>query len=121
MNSVSYIGAAYGNLAWLDYRVGNITKAELQAKEALAIWGDYQYPFKWLAHWVLIAIYLDRDEIAQAIESVCALLDEKQQRLPDDVTATLEKAVGNWEAGWIDVTRMGLTEVVEKAQEWGYL
>ena len=121
LNSDAYIGAAYGNLAWLDYRDGHFSKAEMQAKEALTTWGDYQYPFKWLSHWVLVAIYLDHDELDRAVQSVRVLLDPKQQRLPDDVTAALEQSLQNWKVGKIDSAGKALIKAVELAKQRGYL
>ena len=96
-------------------------QAERQALEALSVWGDYQYPFKWLANSVLLAIYLDREQLDKAIESLNAMLDLKQQRLPDDLTAALEQSVQSWEENQVNTTRDALIKAVELAKGRGYL
>ena len=122
MNSVAYMGAAYGNLAWLDWRDQQFDQAERQAQKALSVWGDYQYPFKWLATlgftWpsTLIASSLIKPSSLLYI-----LLDPKQQRLPDDLTAALEQSVLSWEENQVNKTQDALNKAVELAQKWGYL
>ncbi len=121
LNSVTYIGAAYSNLAWLDWRDQQFDQAVRQAQKALSVWGETQYPFKWLAYWVLLVIYLDRDQLDKAIESINAMLDLKQQRLPDDLTAALEQSVLSWEENQVNTTRDALIKAVELAKGRGYL
>ena len=121
LNSVVYIGAALGNLSWLDWQERAFDRAESQAQEALSAWGNLPYPFKWLAHWVLLAGYLDRDHLERAAASASALLDPTQQRLPDDLTAALVEAVNSWEGGRIDPARKALQKTVDLARRGGYL
>ena len=121
LNSVAYVGASYGNLAWLDWKDHNFDQAERQASEALSVWNDYPYPFKWLANWVLMAIYLDRDQLGKTIDTANLLLDPKQHRLQVDITMALESGIKNWEVQNIEKTRESLEIAVNLAKKWGYL
>ena len=121
LNSVAYVGASYGNLAWLDWKDHNFDQAERQASEALSVWNDYPYPFKWLANWVLMAIYLDRDQLGKTIDTANLLLDPKQHRLQVDITMALESGIKNCKVQNIEKTRESLEIAVNLAKKWGYL
>jgi len=121
LNSAVYIGASYGNLAWLDWKAHKFDQAERRATEALSVWEDYHYPFKWLANWVSMAVYLDRDQLGKAIEAANLLLDPKQHRQPDVITMALEKGMKYWEIEDIEKSREFLEHAVNLAKKWGYL
>jgi tetratricopeptide (TPR) repeat protein len=117
----AYIGAAYSNLAWLDWKDHKFDRAVDHAQTGVSIWGDYPYPFKWLAHWVLIAIHLHRNDLVRSVESARVLLDPKQQRMPDDMISAINGVVESWENGRVESTRKALKKAIELAQQRGYL
>jgi hypothetical protein len=114
-----YLGVVAANQAWLDYLDGRWARASAGAQKALEQWQGYSYPFHWLAHWPLLAVA--RDEPAAAVASAKAMLDPEQQRLPNDVTRTLSRAVDAWEAGDPDIAREALKQAAVLARNHNYL
>jgi DNA-binding SARP family transcriptional activator len=121
LDIASYIAAAHSNLAWLDWRDRKLVQAEREAQKALALWGEFSHPFKWTAHWILCDIRLNRDQLADAVESARAMLHPAQQRLPDNVTAALEGAVRSWQEQDVGNARRFLEQAVGLARAKGYL
>jgi hypothetical protein len=117
----NYIGVAQANQAWLHYREGLVDSARRQAQTALATWGEEPfYPFQWLAQWLILAVTLEHGQISQAVEAAGAMLHSAQQRLPDDVTENLKRAVHKWDEGQEESTRRALWQSMKLAQELGY-
>jgi DNA-binding SARP family transcriptional activator len=116
-----YIGVARANLAWLDYRAGRMTAALDNGRAALEQWQSFDYPFHWLAHWPLLAIQLSQDNVAEAVDHARAMLDPVQQRLPDLLTAHLERAIQAWQDDHTGAAHQRLEQALELAQELGYL
>lgn len=114
-------GVTHANLAWLRWRDGMTDGAQAEAKQALALWGDYPYPFRWLANWVLLAVHEERREPAGAVEQAQAILHPSQRRQPGNLPAVLEAAVRAWRDGKPDETRTALQRAIELAQAEGYL
>jgi DNA-binding SARP family transcriptional activator/tetratricopeptide (TPR) repeat protein len=78
--------SANASLAWLAWRRGDVVAAEESLREVIDIWQHYEvYPFQWLAIWPLVDILLGQGKPDDAIPFVKMLLDEMQQRLPDDL------------------------------------
>jgi hypothetical protein len=121
VESIYYKAVTQANNAWLNYRDGKSQSAQELAQAALAIWGGSTYPFRWLAYWVLLAIALHEDRFEEAIEAARAMLDPKQQRLPDGLTIALEGAVRAWEEGKPEEAGEALQRAVELAQAARYL
>jgi DNA-binding SARP family transcriptional activator/predicted ATPase len=116
-----YIAAARAQLAWLQWKKGNLTEAEHAARDAVDLWAQLPHPFKWYAYWILCAVQLSQNRIKDAVEAARALLHPSQQRLQDDVTSALERAVECWETGNTPKARTVLKQATELAQERGYL
>jgi DNA-binding SARP family transcriptional activator len=92
----NYVGAAYANLAWLEWKSNNLRLARQYATHALDIWQKDSYParyaFEWLARLPLIAIALTENNISEAHSHVHILLHESQQRMPSDIETPLQQA-----------------------------
>ena len=94
-----YRAAAHANLATRHWRAGQVEAAQAEAERALALWGDYPYPFRWLAHWVLLAVHTGRGELAEAVAQAQAILHPSQRRQPGELPETLVAAAAAWDAG----------------------
>ncbi len=116
-----YIGVSQANIAWLHYRAGEWQAAQKQAETAVSSWAKTMYPFQWLAHWLLLAIARRQNRLPEAIAAARAMLDVKQQKLPDEVEAALVTAVSAWEADDEVTVRDGLETAVALAAQHGYL
>jgi tetratricopeptide (TPR) repeat protein len=125
-----YIGTAHANLAWVEWREGNLGQAEANGRTALELW--QQLPashsscsFQWTALWPLMGVALvsghSAEAVSEASEFARALLEPMQQRLPDVLTAALEKAVEAWGKGASETARTFLDQAFESAQALGYL
>ncbi len=93
LDAQTYIGAARANQAWVAWRRGQARQAETRARAALALFAP-TYPFQWLALMPLITLLYQKNELAEAIVHARALLEPIQLRLPDELTARLERAIG---------------------------
>lgn len=79
------------------------------------------YPFQWQALWPLVGVALAQGREDEAWAHVQALLEPKQQRLPDGLDAALEAAVQAKAQGRAGAARSHLGRAMELAQELGYL
>jgi tetratricopeptide (TPR) repeat protein len=127
---LEYVGTAHANLAWVAWREGNLDQAEANGRTALDVWhqlpaGHSSCSFQWTALWPLAAVILAQAQHTEAVSEASgfarALLEPTQQRLPDALTAILEKAVEAWEGGASETARTYLDQAVELAHELGYL
>jgi hypothetical protein len=116
-----YRAAAHANLAAQEWREGQLEAAQTEAKRALGLWGDYPYPFRWLACWVLLAVHTAREELAEAVAQAQAVLHPSQRRQPGELPDTLAAAAAAWEAGEQDAALTALQRSLELAQSAGYL
>ena len=116
-----YRAAAHANLAALHWRNGLVEVAQAEAERALALWGDYPYPFRWLACWVLLAVHTAREELAEAVVQVQAIQHPSQRRQPGKLPEMLAVAASAWEAGDQDAALTALQRSLELARAAGYL
>lgn len=121
LNTPFYLGAAQANRAWLSFRAGSLNVAQAEAQQAVTLWGQGSYPFKWLALWILLAIALQRQALSEAIAAAGAMLDPTQHQLPDELTDLLELAVRAWQSGEAKATQARLAQAVDLAHKYGYL
>ncbi len=84
---VDYIGAARAHLAWTALRRGDHEGVVEHGRAALELWRSlpYDYPLQWTARLPLLAVG------GEAHEHARALLDDKQQRLPDPLSSSLAR------------------------------
>lgn len=118
-----YIGAAYGNLAWLAWREGDFSGVAEFGGQALGAWAQLvaDYPFVWVARWPLLGAALLEGTIAALAEHIRALLDERQQRPPPAIEPVLLAALKAAETGAIEEARAHVEAVFVPARELGYL
>ena len=118
-----YLGIARANLAWVAWREGNLTEAQVNGRTALEIWRarPVEYVFCWLALWPLIGVELAQNRLAEAIDYARLLLAPEQQPLPEALRAGIEAALQVWDAGRTDMAHTYLQSTTTSAQEMGYL
>ena len=90
-----YIGVAHANQAWLAYHDGAMDRAASEALYALSQWRKPAYPFHWLACWPHLAAAIDREDLTTAVAQARAMLTPEQQRLPEEIEAALQAALGH--------------------------
>jgi DNA-binding SARP family transcriptional activator len=115
-----YAGVAHAQQAWLHWRAGDHAAARAEAEQAATLWGDYPYPFRWLGHWVLLAVHSDRGALAEAVQQAQAILHPSQRCQPGELPAALEAAVRAWPQD-VDAAGAALRRAIELAQSEGYL
>jgi hypothetical protein len=118
---VDYVAAARSNLAWLAWCARSLSEAEQGIVEALELWRPLPlaYPFQWMALLPLMALRLEVGRGAEALDAVRALLDERQQRLPEELTAALAQALeASREPNGMAAS---LARAIELAGRMGYL
>ncbi|MFW6097846.1 MAG: ATP-binding protein, partial [Chloroflexota bacterium] len=120
-----YLGVAEALRAWLMWKARDIETAEEHGRAALRQWEAVKsppYPMEWLARLPLLAIALERADsnphLSDVREQARAMLVSPQQRLPDALTAALERVVV---ADTPSATVINLQEACHLAQEHGYL
>jgi class 3 adenylate cyclase/tetratricopeptide (TPR) repeat protein len=121
-NMLEYISTAKANLAWVKWYMGNLSEAQENGRIALEIWqqAPLVYPFKWTALWPLISVAHVQYQVSEAVDYARTLLEPAQQRLPDALTALLEKAIKSWEGGETETAHTYLNQAIELAQELGW-
>jgi tetratricopeptide (TPR) repeat protein len=121
-----YIAIAKANQAWAAWHVGDLIQTQELGRAALELWrqlpvGHASAPFQWLALWPLIARALRDGELSLAVDHARALLDPTQQRVPDALSASLERATQAWESGAPESARAVLHQSLALAQQMRYL
>jgi tetratricopeptide (TPR) repeat protein len=121
-NMLEYISTAKANLAWVKWYAGNLTEAQENGRTALEMWqkAPLVYPFKWTALWPLISVAHVQYQVSEAVDYARTLLEPAQQRLPDALTALLEKAIKHWDGGETETAHTHLNQAIELAQEQGW-
>lgn len=90
----SYGAAAKGHLSWVAWRTGDLDKARTLAAEALREIGEAGYsPFEWQARWTLLGLGLLDENWYEASRQAEAMLDQSQQKMPDDLEELLRRLV----------------------------
>ncbi|MCG3118982.1 MAG: Serine/threonine-protein kinase PknD [bacterium] len=124
---IEYLATAKANTAWVAWREGNLPEVNTNGQAALAAWqqlpaGHASTAFRWTALWPLIGVSITQDQISEAIAYARGLLDSSQMmRVPEALTAVLEKAINTWQGGDAKETCTNLTQALELAQKMGYL
>ena len=77
--------------------------------------------FKWTAIWPLMGIAITDDNKLKAFEYAKMLLEPKQKRLPEALTAALKKAIVHWETGQNDKASIAFKESLQLAREMAYV
>ena len=117
-----YVGAAHGNLAWIAWRSSDLPGCERASAAAISVWREGQsYPFRWCAHLPRLAAALARGDVSTALESAEALLDTRQQRLPEALSESLAAALGAPERAEPDAARTHLERALAAAARSGHM
>jgi hypothetical protein len=120
VNMVEYIATAKANLAWIALRDENLEEAKQLALAAYETWRGLKivYPFFGLGLWPLIAIHVHENRLQDAIDYLAPMLEPSQQKLLDEVTAQMERAI----AATTDEERLScLRACMSWAEKEGYL
>ncbi|MGE5261769.1 MAG: ATP-binding protein [Acidobacteriota bacterium] len=121
-----YIGTAKANQAWIAYRAEDSARAKELGSGALETWHQLppthaSLPFQWLALMPLIAVAMDEQQLGVAVDYTRVLLDPKLQRLPDDLAASLEQAVHDWDTSAQKSAHQHLQQSLTLARQLRYL
>jgi DNA-binding SARP family transcriptional activator/predicted ATPase len=112
----NYQGVALANLAWLAYKQGYMDQAEQLAENAMPLLRRVGYPFEWLADLLLASVAMQRGQLRRAQEHLVATLHPSQQRLPEELEASLNEAVNPNGVP----TRKAIQQALETASRLGY-
>ena len=117
-----YVAAAKATMAWVAWRDERLEDVVRLADEALGLWRStvVSYSYYWLCLWPLVAVRLRRGQTAEGVEAARQLLPPPQQRLPDELEAEVQAAVGAWEGGARKLAREHLSKAVELAKRLRY-
>jgi tetratricopeptide (TPR) repeat protein len=118
-----YVAMAKANQAWLAWRAGSREEAKVGAKAALELWEQSAliYPFQWAAVWLLVAVALEERALSEAIDLSERLLDPTQQRLPEDLSLSIERAGHAWTSSNPERAQQELSAAIESASRLGFL
>ena len=93
-----YVATARANQAWLAWLGGDLAAVETHGAAALALWaqlpvGHASAVVQWTALWPLAGAALRSGNLTAAIQHARALLEPPQQRLRDELTTLLKRAI----------------------------
>jgi tetratricopeptide (TPR) repeat protein len=120
-----YVATATANQAWVAWHRGDMTQAETRGRTALEQWtqlppGHATACFQWTALWPLIGVALRQGETSRAVAFARLLLQPTQQRLPSNLTTSLETAIRALEGGDLDRANVSLARAMAWAEHTGY-
>ncbi|WP_437576552.1 serine/threonine-protein kinase [Sorangium sp. So ce887] len=120
---MDYVGAARANLGWVALCESDRMGAASRLQTALETWRllALAYPFQWMALLPLMAIELDAGRIDEAVEHARALIEPKQQRLPDSLAVPLGEATLAARDARAADARAHLDRAIEAAKRLVYL
>jgi hypothetical protein len=80
-------------MAWVHFRDGDSVAARREAEGALRTWRAHpvNYPFRWCANIVLLALALEQEDRDGLARAATELTDPMQQALPPELAAALAK------------------------------
>lgn len=118
-----YAAVADANEAWLAWREGDPSSAQVKASAALDAMNAWSlvYPFLWVALWPLVGTAVAQGETEQAVGHARAMLQETQQLVAEPPRGDLETAIAAWEAGSETLAREHLERAVTAAMGLGFL
>ncbi|RYZ09175.1 MAG: serine/threonine-protein kinase PknK [Myxococcales bacterium] len=113
-----YIGAAQASLGWLALRRGDLPVARELCEAGIESWNGAMpssFPFRWMALWPMLALpTLEPDSIDTLAR---ALLDESQQRLPQELEAHVRATL----SAPLAEKRSSLAHALQLATSLGYI
>jgi tetratricopeptide (TPR) repeat protein len=115
----TYVAMAWANQAWLALREGDLAQAEAHALAAMKIWQEERTPppLQWAALWPLLAVALSKKRLDAAVDYARALLDPRQQKLPETLIAALEQSILLFDEGRTEASTEHLRRGMQLAEE----
>lgn len=88
---IPYIGVSLACEAWVLWKSGDMAGARRSSDEACVRWSKAQhaFPFQWLAKFILLDFHYLNDDFHAAARILSDMLDKHQQRLQDEVDASM--------------------------------
>jgi adenylate cyclase len=93
------LGIGLANQAWSLMRHGRGAEARAAATEAAAIWAKEPWLIKWLAHWPLLSVAIDDEDVSAALEHCKTMLAPYQYDMGEDIVAGLREGCEAAERG----------------------
>lgn len=116
-----YLAIAAANRAWAAWRRGDQDVAHTHAAEAIHL-GQMlpaKYPMEWTVRLPLLAMALERGDLAEATEQADELVDGTW--LGEEYGQAVQEARAAYQSGETEVTRERLSLVVARARRRGWL
>ena len=111
-----YVGIGHANQGWAELVLAGSDLAHEELQTALGIWRSELpvYPMQWLAIWPLVDLFLQRERPADALPLLAFLLEESQERPPEELEQRLRRLGDGSDPGQ-------MRAAVEAARRHGYL
>lgn len=118
-----YIASALGQMAWVAWQKGDLSRAQELGEQAFQAGEQYPVPIpiKWPWLWPLIAVSLEKNDPAGALPYAKMLLAPTHQRVHDDVASQLELALAAGEENRPEAAQPYLETALELAHTLLYL
>jgi tetratricopeptide (TPR) repeat protein len=121
-----YTGTAYANLAWINWKKGDLEGFDLNFKAAQAAWDRVHKAHasrsqQWTVLMPALSVALSQDDLIQAVDYARTMLDPTQKRLEADLTQALVQSVEACESGRFEETRQFLHHTLELAMKYTYI
>ena len=114
------VGVATATMSWVAWKEGRVDEVEALAQEALESWEGSvrRYPLDWICLFPLISVQLSAGKYKEATAAARKLLAPHQTRLPDELEAAVESAIGSWDSGQADLAAQRLEKAVKLAEQF---
>ena len=114
------VGVATATMSWVAWKEGRVDEVEALAQEALESWEGSvrRYPLDWICLFPLISVQLSAGKYKEATAAARKLLAPHQMRLPDELEAAVESAIGSWDSGQADLAAQRLEKAVKLAEQF---
>jgi eukaryotic-like serine/threonine-protein kinase len=92
-----YNGALLANRAWVALQEERRGQAWTEAEAALVAWRTVRvpYPMQWLAIFPLLLLAVEAQRLDEAVAVARLFFEPEQQRLPEELSSALHKAIRN--------------------------
>ena len=118
INTGRVIAGKIGAEGQRNYSVmGDAVNLAARLEDASSRGEIFPYGVDWMALWPLIAIALDQNNLAQAIEHARALFGPNQHPLPPELMVITQKAIAAWQKNAREIARTDLEQAVQVAHK----
>lgn len=98
VGSPIYLGMVKAEQAWALLRQGDRAEAAGAVEAALRAWQHQEFPMRWLALWVLLALQTELGALGEAAQTARLILDAYQSPPPTEAAVALTRALDAWAA-----------------------